>query len=105
MKKKSILIMMISLSLVLLIGTSYALLKSSVEGNNLYTINIGSLQVQFEDGSTENLNVENMYPKSDKEGLESEDELVFVVKNNGSVDATYNVYIDKHQILPNLKML
>ena len=94
MKRKNIIVLMISLSLILLLGSSYALLRSTVVGSNPYVINVGNLQVTFEDGQTAKLNLEDMYPMSDKEGSSQSKVLGFVVKNTGTVASYYDVYLE-----------
>ncbi len=103
MKRRNVIILMISLSLVLLLGSSYALLRSSQVGSNPYVINVGTLQVTFEEGKTEKLNLENMYPMSDKEGISQSDELGFTVKNTGTVASYYDVYIEETSTTPEFK--
>ncbi len=102
MNRKNIMILMISLSLVLLLGSSYAMLRSTAEGKNPYVINVGTLQVSFE-GSTDKLSLENMYPMSDTEGSSQSEELVFVVKNTGNIEARYNVYLEEISTDPEFK--
>jgi len=103
-KKQSKTIVMILVSvLVIAIGSSYALLRSSQVGTNSYTINSGNLEVTFVDQSTDALTVTNMYPMTDTEGLAQTDELTFVVKNTGSLKATYNVYIEETSTSPAFK--
>ncbi len=102
MKRRNIMILMISLSLVLLLGSSYAMLRSTAEGKNPYVINVGTLQVSFE-GSTEKLSLENMYPMSDEEGKNISDVLSFVVKNTGNVEARYNLYLEELSNTPVFK--
>ena len=102
MKRRNIMVLMISLSLVLLLGSSYALLRSTAVGTTPYVINVGSLQVSFE-GSTDKLSLENMYPMSDKEGSNQSKELGFVVKNTGDIEARYNVYLEETSTDPEFK--
>ena len=102
MKRRNIMVLMISLSLVLLLGSSYAMLRSTAEGKNPYVINVGTLQVSFE-GSTDKLSLENMYPMSDTEGSSQSEELVFVVKNTGNIEARYNVYLEEISTDPEFK--
>ena len=102
MKRRNIMILMISLSLVLLLGSSYAMLRSTAVGTTPYVINVGSLQVSFE-GSTDKLNLENMYPMSDQEGSNQSKELGFVVKNTGNIEARYNVYLEEISTDPEFK--
>ena len=95
-------IYMIVLSLVLLLGSSYALLKSSYTGTNSYTINVGLLQVDFF-GTTNKLTLNNMVPMSDEDGLTQNNALEFTVKNTGQLIASYDVYIDETSNNPSFK--
>ncbi len=103
MEKRNIIILMISLSIILLFGTSYAVLKVTKESENPYTISVGALNVEFEDGLTQNLNIDNMYPMSDEEGMKQEKELSFSVINNGTIEAYYDVYIEETSTNPEFK--
>ena len=103
MKRRNIMVLMITLSLVLLLGSSYALLRSTQVGKNSYVINVGTLQVTFEDNQTQILNLENMYPMSDKEGMSQLNELGFVVKNTGNIEVRYNVYLEETSTNPEFK--
>ncbi len=103
MKRKNIMILMISLSLVLLLGSSYALLRSTQVGTNPYVINVGTLQVTFVDSETEFLNLTDMYPMSDKEGSSQDKELSFMVKNTGNVDSYYDVTLEETSTNPEFK--
>lgn len=103
MKRSNIMALMISLSLVLLLGSSYALLRSREVGSNPYVINVGNLQVTFEDNQTEKLSLENMYPMSDKEGSSQSKELGFVVKNTGTVESYYDITLEETSTNPEFK--
>ena len=101
--KKYLPIYMITLSIVLLMGTSYALLRSSHQGENTYTMNVGTLQVTFVDSETNALTLENAYPMTDDEGMSEAKELTFTVKNTGTVLAKYSVYIEETSTTPEFK--
>ena len=101
--KKYLPIYMIMLSIVLLMGTSYALLRSSHQGENAYTMNVGTLQVTFVDSETNALTLENAFPMTDDEGMSETKELVFTVKNTGTVTAKYSVYIEETSTSPEFK--
>ncbi len=95
MKKRNIImILMISLSLVLLLGSSYAFLSSVQEGDTPYVISIGTLKVSFKD-STDVLTLTDMYPMTDDEGKAQSEELEFTIENTGTVAANYNVSIEE----------
>ncbi len=93
MGKRNILIALISLSVILLIGTSYALLRSVQVGENPYVIELGNLEVKFASNQTENLVIKNALPMSLEDAMKEEDTLSFVVSNTGSIEARYNLYI------------
>ena len=101
--KKYLPIYMIMLSIVLLMGTSYALLKSSHQGTNTYTMNVGTLAVTFVDSETNALTLENAYPMTDDEGMSETKELSFTIKNTGTVTAKYSVYIEETSTSPEFK--
>ncbi len=101
--KRNLLIMIITLSLVLILGSSYAYLMYTKESNNSYVINVGTLEVTFVDSETQFLNLTNMYPMTDDEGKSLEQELVFQVKNTGNLVANYNVYIEELSTEPEFK--
>ncbi len=101
--KRNLLIMIITLSLVLILGSSYAYLMYTKESNNSYVINVGTLEVTFVDSKTEFLNLSDMYPMTDEEGMSLEQELVFQVKNTGNLVANYNVYIEELSTDPEFK--
>ncbi len=101
--KKYLPIYMITLSIVLLMGTSYALLRSSHQGENTYTMNVGTLQVTFVDSATNALTLENAFPMTDDEGMSETKELTFTVKNTGTVTSKYSVYIEETSTTPEFK--
>ena len=57
-RRKIVPIFLIILAIVLLMGTSYALLRSSEKGDNPYIMNVGLLEVTFQDSVTNSLNLE-----------------------------------------------
>ena len=86
------------LTLVLLFGSSYALLRSTRVGANTYTMNVGTLSVSFVDQDTNNIAITNMYPMTDEEGFAQDgtnDILEFTITNDGNLKANYNVYIEE----------
>ena len=101
--KKLLPIFLIMLSVVVLLGSSYALLRNRDVGENTYVMNVGLLEVIFLDSETSALTLENAYPMSDAEGTEEEKELIFTVKNTGDFDAKYSVYIEETSTNPSFK--
>ena len=101
--KKYLPVYMIMLSIMLLLGTSYALLRSSHQGENSYVMNVGLLEVTFVDSQTSALTLENAKPVTDEEGKSNTNELVFTVKNTGNIIAKYSVYIEETSTSPEFK--
>ena len=101
--KKYAPIFLIMLAIVLLMGTSYALLRSSQQGENTYVMNVGLLEVTFVDSETNELTINNAVPMTDSEGMSQSDELIFTVKNTGDFKAQYNVYIEETSTNPAFK--
>ena len=101
--KKFLPVFLIILAVVLLLGTSYALLRSSDQGENTYVMNVGLLEVTFVDSETNELTINNAVPMTDSEGMSQSDELIFTVKNTGDFTAQYNVYIEETSTNPEFK--
>ena len=101
--KKYAPIFLIMLAIILLMGTSYALLRSSQQGENTYVMNVGLLEVTFVDSETNELTINNAVPMTDSEGMSQSDELIFTVKNTGDFKAQYNVYIEETSTNPVFK--
>ena len=101
--KKFLPIFLIILAVVLLMGTSYALLRSSDQGENTYVMKVGLLEVTFQDSETNELTISNAVPMTDSEGISQSDELIFTVKNTGDFTAQYNVYIEETSTNPVFK--
>ena len=93
----------IILALVVLLGSSYALLRSSHTSTNAYTMNVGLLEVDFY-GTTNTLTYNNMYPMTDEEGLSLNDNVLnFTIKNTGQIKASYDIYIEETSTNPEFK--
>ncbi len=97
--KKKLIFIIIFAVIILLIGSSYALLRSSDVSTNPYTMNVGLLEVSFKSG-TQNLTLSNAYPISDEDGMNQQEELVFTIKNTGQMKANYSVYIEETSTSP-----
>ena len=93
----------IILTLVVLLGSSYALLRSSHTSSEAYTMNVGLLEVNFF-GTTNTLTINNMVPMTDEEGMEQNNNILnFTVKNTGQIKADYSVYIEETSTSPEFK--
>ena len=93
-KKKYIIIsvVVILISVIALVGASYALLTISLEGDKEITLKAGILKVDFIEG--DNINLENTAPMSDKEGLKTTP-YTFTVTNTGNINAYYHVSLEE----------
>ena len=101
--KKYLPLFLIMVSMTLLLGTSYALLRSMNQGENTYVMNVGLLEVTFQDSETNTLTIENMVPVLDEEGQTTDNELTFTIKNTGTLPAKYKVYIEETSTNPEFK--
>ncbi len=100
--RKFLPLFMIMVAAVALMGTSYALLRTKEYGN-AYIMEVGLLQITFEDSETNALNVENAYPMTDEEGLKSKDALEFTIVNTGEFESDYKVTIEETSTNPAFK--
>ena len=93
-KRKYIVIsvVIILISIIAIIGTSYALLTMTIEGDKEITLTAGILKVDFTDGNY--INLDNIAPMSDKEGLQTTP-YTFTVTNTGNINAYYHVSLEE----------
>ena len=93
-KKKYIIIsvVIILISVIALIGSSYALLTITLEGDKDITLTAGILSVDFTEGNT--INLDNASPMSDNQGLKTTP-YTFTITNTGNIDAYYHVSLDE----------
>ena len=93
-RKKYIIIsvIVISISIIALIGTSYALLTMSIEGEKEISLTAGILKVDFSEGN--NINLDNAAPISDNEGLKTTP-YTFTITNTGNIDAYYHISLEE----------
>ena len=84
-KKKYIIIsvVIILISIIALIGSSYALLTITLEGDKDITLTAGILNVDFSEGDS--INLDNASPLTDSEGLKTTP-YTFTITNTGNRD-------------------
>lgn len=89
MKDKKIiaLIALVLISIVVLIGSSYALLTKSFKSEKL-SMQIGTLKVDFTEGNA--ITMDNAAPMTDENGMNITP-YIFTITNSGDVDAYYTV--------------
>ena len=86
-KKIIILIILILISILTLIGSSYALLTKSFKSEKL-SMQVGTLKVDFTEGNAITMN--NAIPMTDENGMNTTP-YTFTITNSGDVDAYYTV--------------
>ena len=103
--KKFVPVYIAVLAIIVLLGTSYALLRTSQVGEHSYVLNVGGLEIQFLDNNTDNMSLSGMLPMTDSDGLSqsNNDDLVFTIKNTGTLRAEYDVYIEEISTDPAMK--
>ena len=89
MKKKKIiiLIILILISILTLIGSSYALLTKTFTSKKL-SVEVGTLKVDFTEGNA--INLDNTKPMSDSDGLNTTP-YTFTITNSGTIDSYYTI--------------
>ncbi len=103
-KTKKIYFSLIILSGILIItGTSFAILSLTITGNQENVLRTGSLTLTLEEDNIVTLN--NAMPTSDTEGKKSSTPLNFRVENTGNINAWYEVYMEDVDIeLPSTRI-
>ena len=93
-RKKYIIIsvVIILISIVALIGASYALLTMTIEGDKEISLTAGILKVDFSEG--DNINLDNTAPLSDSKGLKTTP-YTFTITNTGNIDAYYHISLEE----------
>ena len=87
-KNKLILvIILILISLIVLVGSSYALLTKSFKSKKL-SMEVGTLKIDFAEGNA--INMANAAPMTDSDGLKSTP-YTFTITNGGDINAYYTV--------------
>ena len=87
-KNKIILIIiLILISLIALVGSSYALLTKSFKSKKL-SMEVGTLKIDFAEGNA--INMANVAPMTDSDGLKSTP-YTFTITNGGDINAYYTV--------------
>ena len=84
-KKIIILIILVLISILTLIGSSYALLTKTFTSKKL-SVEVGTLKVDFTEGNA--INLDNTKPMSDSDGLNTTP-YTFTITNSGTIDSYY----------------
>ena len=93
-RKKYIIIsvVIILISIIALIGSSYAILTMTIEGDKKISVTAGILKVDFTDGNY--INLDNAAPVTDKQGLKTSP-YTFTITNTGNINAYYHVSLEE----------
>ena len=93
-KKKYVILVVVTIviSIVALLGASYALLTMTLEGDKKITLTAGILKVDFTDGNY--INLENQAPVSDAKGQKMTP-YTFTITNTGNINAYYHVSLEE----------
>ena len=86
-KKIIILIILILISILTLIGSSYALLTKTFTSKKL-SVEVGTLKVDFTEGNA--ITLDNTKPMSDSDGLNTTP-YTFTITNSGTIDSYYTI--------------
>ena len=93
-KKKYVILVVVTIlvSVIALIGATYALLTMTIEGDKNITLTAGILKVDFAEG--DNINLENTAPMTDAQGLKTTP-YTFTITNTGNINAYYHVSLEE----------
>ena len=86
-KKIIVLIVLILISIIALIGSSYALLTKTFTSKKL-SVEVGTLKVDFTEDNA--INLDNTKPMSDSDGLNTTP-YTFTITNSGTIDSYYTI--------------
>ena len=87
-KKIIILIILILISILTLIGSSYALLTKKFTSKKL-SVEVGTLKVDFTEGNA--ITMDNVVPMTDENGMNTTP-YTFTITNSGTIDSYYTIY-------------
>ena len=87
-KKIIVLIVLILISIIALIGSSYALLTKSFKSEKL-SMQVGTLKVDFTEGNA--ITMDNAMPMTDENGMNTTP-YTFTITNSGTIDSYYTIY-------------
>ena len=93
-KKKYVILVVVTIviSIIALIGATYALLTMTIEGDKTVSLTAGILKVDFDEG--DNINLENTAPMTDSQGQRITP-YTFTITNTGNINAYYHVSLEE----------
>ena len=93
-KENVILIIILVCLITILVGMSYAFLKTSFFGNKTNVLKVGSLSLTLDETSGNAITVEDGAPMYDSEGVKQDNYFTFSLKNGGKIDTSYTIYLE-----------
>ena len=95
-RKKYIVLVIVTIviSVIALIGASYALLTMTIEGEKKVSLTAGILKVDFAEG--DNINLDNVAPMTDAQGQKTTP-YTFTITNTGNINAYYHVSLEEEE--------
>ena len=90
-ENKKFIIIALVIIVLLLIGITYAYLRTTLEGEKEYVIRAGTLDLTMEEGNE--LTLESVIPLEDEEGMKLNG-FTFSLTNNGNIESDYSIYLD-----------
>lgn len=99
MKNKTFVIatIIMSLGVVMLLGTSYSMISKEIVSEESYGFNVANFDVEFQDNTQISL---GGIPTSDEDGLKNSKEFIFTVLNNSDFDVNYRLDIIENSVFP-----
>ena len=93
-KEIKVMVVVVVVLLLVVLGVSYALFMQVTDNTNNQVVTTGSLQIEYAstNGYIENDTYKELLPMSNDQGL-LQSGYEFSVKNTGSLQVTYNVYL------------
>ena len=86
-------IVALAITLILLIGGSYAWLTTQVKGSKTNVLKAGTLSLVLDDTTSNGIKLEKAVPMSDTTGKKGT-EYTFTLQNKGTKAASYTIYLD-----------
>ena len=98
MKKKTyfLAIMVFSIGVLMLMGSSYSLIVNNITSNETYGFNVANFNVEFTDNTKISI---SGIPMDDKDGMAKSREFTFTVANNSDYDVNYRLDIIENSVV------
>lgn len=92
-KQKREIVLLIVVALILMLGSTYALLNFRKNGEKTNVLRAGTLSLKLNEETADGISLTNAYPMTNQEGL-STTVYTFSLVNDGTVNSNYTVYLD-----------